>query len=395
MSTNVSIIQKSLLKKIADSIRVKTGLTRQIEVTEYPSLIRQIDGSSSGDYDVSLLQYLLGRSLITDLTTTDFTIPEGVEKIGTGAFNNLTMMTSITLPSTLTYMRGNSSVFVNCSALKEITFLGDWNTNIVAPNLANVETIYCHSWYYDKFKATSASYYISSKLKCLHDTDLTELLVEGFHSYNSYERGETSQLTLSYNKYDCAYDEQRGVTWSIVGEGATITQSGFLKIDEDATYDTTIKVVCTSKYDPSIVFEKELKILKSISIYDYGAESEEYKLTQQNSGVATVTRNIDNLTISTSSGVYADLTTLNKVDLTNFTEVLFYGKINSPNPENGFMFVTNDATVKHNSTNRVKGTQLQTKLEYYSIDVSDLEGEYYIGFSGSNRTVTCYQLKVV
>lgn len=396
---DTSAIQKLLLKKIAEAIRVKTGVTRKIKVTEFPELIRSIDnGGGSETIDIYTLQLLLGKDLITNSVIENIVIPEGIESIQYGTFERLKTIKSITFPSTLKYMRGSSSMFSSDSSLEEITFLGDWNSNISLPSYSSsvppIKKVYCHSWFYDNFKNSSSNAYIRDRLECLHDSDLTELLFNGLVT-NIYQRGETCQLEIEYNQYDCAYDEQRGVTWEVIGEGVTITQTGFLEVSEDAVYGTPFKIRCTSNYNSSIFVEEECLLLEKIVIYNRGEEDERYKLTNQTPWKASITRNSSYMTVSTSSGVYADVTTLNKVDLTFHKIVRFYGKINSTNSENGYVFITDNPTVKHSSANRVREVKLLSSLTYYDIDISDLDGEYYIGFAGSNRTVTCYELVVI
>lgn len=391
--SDTSIIKKSTLKKIADAIRVKTNKTGRLKVADFPNLIRGIEGGGSGEvFDIASLRLLLGGQLETEPIVTELIIPEGIEKIGGYAFYQ-TNMTSLVLPSTLTYFRESSSLS-GCTLLQEVTFLGDWNSNISLPNKASIKTVYCHSWYYDKFKASPSTAYISTKLKCLHDTDLTELVVKGLNIV--LVPNISVQLEVIFNEFDSAFDEQRGYHWEIEGvDSVKISSANVLTVIEDAEPNKEFTIKCVSDYDPNIVWSITKTIKNVIAVYNRGAEDEKYILTNQNAGTITVTRNEDNIYTRTSSGVYADVCTLNRVDLTYADTVKFYGKINSTNGELGHIFVTNDATVKHTSTNCVRRVQLNTTVKYYEIDVSDLTGEYYIGFGGSNRTVTCYELLVI
>lgn len=69
---------------------------------------------------------------IGDHTITKVIIPEGVEKIGAYAFANLTALTEVVLPSTLTSIEYGA--FYGCSALEKITFSGENNLKIINQN---------------------------------------------------------------------------------------------------------------------------------------------------------------------------------------------------------------------------------------------------------------------
>ncbi len=69
---------------------------------------------------------------IGDSTITKVIIPEGVEKIGSYAFANLTALTEVVLPSTLTSIEYGA--FYGCTALEKITFSGENNLKIINQN---------------------------------------------------------------------------------------------------------------------------------------------------------------------------------------------------------------------------------------------------------------------
>lgn len=69
---------------------------------------------------------------IGDNTITKVVIPEGVEKIGSYAFANLTALTEIVLPSTLTAIEYGA--FYGCTSLEKITFSGENNLKIINQN---------------------------------------------------------------------------------------------------------------------------------------------------------------------------------------------------------------------------------------------------------------------
>ena len=67
---------------------------------------------------------------IGDNTITKVIIPEGVEKINSYAFANLTALEEIVLPSTLESIEYGA--FYNCTSLKKITFSGENNLKIIS-----------------------------------------------------------------------------------------------------------------------------------------------------------------------------------------------------------------------------------------------------------------------
>ncbi len=69
---------------------------------------------------------------IGDNTVTKVVIPEGVEKINSYAFANLTALEEIVLPSTMHSIEYGA--FYNCVSLKKITFSGENNLQIISQN---------------------------------------------------------------------------------------------------------------------------------------------------------------------------------------------------------------------------------------------------------------------
>ena len=72
-------------------------------------------------------QWYIGESTITKVV-----IPEGVEKIGSYAFANLTALEEVVLPSTLNAIEYGA--FYGCTSLKTITFSGENNLQIINQN---------------------------------------------------------------------------------------------------------------------------------------------------------------------------------------------------------------------------------------------------------------------
>ena len=74
-------------------------------------------------------QSLTKQWFIGDNTITKIILPEGVEKIGSYAFANLTLLEEIVLPSTLTEI--DYGAFYGCKKLTKITFSGENNLKII------------------------------------------------------------------------------------------------------------------------------------------------------------------------------------------------------------------------------------------------------------------------
>ncbi len=84
-------------------------------------------GEISDDANEYTKQWFIGDSSVTKVI-----IPEGVEKIGAYAFANLTALTEIVLPSTLTSIEYGA--FYGCTSLEKITFSGENNLKIINRN---------------------------------------------------------------------------------------------------------------------------------------------------------------------------------------------------------------------------------------------------------------------
>ncbi len=69
---------------------------------------------------------------IGDNTITKVVIPEGVEKIDSYAFANLTALEEVVLPSTLEHI--DYGAFYNCTSLKKISFSGENNLKVINQN---------------------------------------------------------------------------------------------------------------------------------------------------------------------------------------------------------------------------------------------------------------------
>ena len=69
---------------------------------------------------------------IGDSTITKVVLPEGIEKINSYAFANLTALEEVVFPSTLEHI--DYGAFYNCTSLKKITFSGDNNLKVINQN---------------------------------------------------------------------------------------------------------------------------------------------------------------------------------------------------------------------------------------------------------------------
>lgn len=130
-----------------------------------------------------------------------------------------------------------------------------------------------------------------------------------------------------------------------------------------------------------------------VFIYNRGVENIDYPLIvakRQSSDKVTLVRKSTSLTFEVeASPAYANLAV--QVDLTHYKKIVFNGKINSTNGTAGHIFV-NPTVPLYQCKTATKYIQLSTTVQDYTIDVSDLTGEYYIGMIGSNRQITMYSL---
>ncbi len=69
---------------------------------------------------------------IGDSTVTKVVLPEGIEKINSYAFANLTALEEVVFPSTLEHI--DYGAFYNCTSLKKITFSGENNLKVINQN---------------------------------------------------------------------------------------------------------------------------------------------------------------------------------------------------------------------------------------------------------------------
>lgn len=144
-----------------------------------------------------------------------------------------------------------SYLFDQCGNLKELTMMCPATNIGVSPkngilNNSSITKLNVPSKYYQGYLETGSW----PKLTSLHDTDLTELVINGSRQANLFVRPQLSYSVL-YNDIDSAYDEQRGVTWSCSGK-ATISEDGVVTIDESAEVGDIITVTATSTYNPDI-----------------------------------------------------------------------------------------------------------------------------------------------
>lgn len=80
--------------------------------------------------------------------------------------------------------------------------------------------------------------------------------------------GKTLTLTVKYNRF--AYEEQKGVTWSVTGsENVSIDQNGTLTILTQAASDYSVTVTATSTYNSSISATKIINIKNAYYSIDF------------------------------------------------------------------------------------------------------------------------------
>ena len=95
------------LTALADAIRAKTGVTGNLSLDDMASAVTSYVDSGVPS-DVGFMQ----RSVV------DFVVPSSVTCIGTGAFQECTLLKSITIPSSVTSI--SSSAFYHCTSLTDI-----------------------------------------------------------------------------------------------------------------------------------------------------------------------------------------------------------------------------------------------------------------------------------
>ena len=98
-------VSEEQLTAIADSIRAKTGSSAGMEVSAMPTNVESIIGSDT-------LKSIIDRSV------TEVTLPEGLTKIGTYAFDACTKLAAINLPESVTAIGGYA--FYACAVLAAI-----------------------------------------------------------------------------------------------------------------------------------------------------------------------------------------------------------------------------------------------------------------------------------
>lgn len=101
------------------------------------------------------------------------------------------------------------------------------------------------------------------------------------------------------------------------------------------------------------------------------------------------------VSISSQAQQYGNYFTDYKIDLTKYNTIYVEATINNSNSASGDFVISNtketNAIVNEGGGNNngiVKNYILNADVIYYEIDISDLNGEYYVGFILSNRTIT-------
>ena len=94
-----------------------TKLT-EIKVADGHAQYESIDGILfNKESEKALIQYPAGK------TTTEYTVPEGIIRIGISAFEGTTKLTKITIPSSVTEVAFRA--FYGCSSLNEVYYKGE------------------------------------------------------------------------------------------------------------------------------------------------------------------------------------------------------------------------------------------------------------------------------
>ena len=114
------IVNDETLKKLADAIRKRTGLTRSITLQEMPGLIRGLT-----IIEDQQLKQLIEHSVNT------FEIPNSVTKIGSGVFKEWNSLQGITIPNSVTSII--NTAFTNCPNLTTINVAWPEGTVTGAP----------------------------------------------------------------------------------------------------------------------------------------------------------------------------------------------------------------------------------------------------------------------
>ncbi len=146
--------------------------------------------------------------------TTEYTIPDGIQRIEGGAFKDCSSLTSITIPESVTFI--GDGAFFNCSDLtsftipNSITSIGEWafsdcfgltTVNFYAQNC----TYMPHAWY----NATFTTLNIGERVKIISDyafsgcTGLTEITIPDSVVYIGYETFCSGLITVNFNATSC------------------------------------------------------------------------------------------------------------------------------------------------------------------------------------------------
>ena len=123
--------------------------------------------------------------------TTEYTIPDGIQRIEGGAFANCSSLTSITIPEFVTFI--GDGAFFECSGLTTVNFY--------AQNC----TYMPHAWY----NATFTTLNIGERVKIISDyafsgcTGLTEITIPDSVVYIGYETFCSGLITVNFNATSC------------------------------------------------------------------------------------------------------------------------------------------------------------------------------------------------
>lgn len=143
-----------------------------------------------------------------------------------------------------------------------------------------------------------------------------------------------------------------------------------------------------------IIYRQNSDIIwsKQKVIYSNGDEPSDIKISALTSNIS-VTRNTNTITASLGNGQHG-LAGI-QIDLTNYSTVKFIGKIDSLNESLGHILVSSELISNWQwKQNSPIYYELTTSEKEYILDVSSLTGQYYVGFAGSSRTVTCSYLSL-
>ena len=216
-----------------------------------------------------------------------------------------------------------------------------------------------------------------------------------------YQGSGNEIIEYTVTNYSYQYDVKINLICN-PSAGIEIEQIGELKgqSKENRTITSTSKseVTCTvgiekiSRTDYADEMKKE-----DLYIIRNATEEEKMSTYYQNHSTGKVTYNKDYINfLSGTSYVYSNYITSTPISLENYNYIHFNGYISSNNYVAGHLFIStnkNSTCISQCSSyggisNGIKKyAELYPNIKSYTIDITDLDEEYFIGFLASNRTI--------